>query len=185
VVSANDPIADTGSEPTGQIEGETADDRPVPPEPDTDPEPVGLRAVLEAEIDGVRSNYSEAALTVDGTIPDVRVRADELLESVFRNLLSNAIQHNDTQVPEVTVSVSITDDTAEIRIADNGPGIPDDRKETVFGKGEKGLDSDGTGIGLYLVNTLVEQYGGAVRIDDATPRGTVVTVELRTASSGR
>ncbi|WP_424017476.1 DUF7500 family protein [Halorientalis pallida] len=41
VVSSGDPIADTGSEPTGQIEGDTASDRPVPPEPDTDPGPAG------------------------------------------------------------------------------------------------------------------------------------------------
>jgi pyruvate/2-oxoglutarate dehydrogenase complex dihydrolipoamide acyltransferase (E2) component len=41
VVSSGDPIADTGSEPAGRIDGETASDRPVPPEPDTDPESAG------------------------------------------------------------------------------------------------------------------------------------------------
>ncbi|WP_299266900.1 DUF7500 family protein [Halorientalis sp.] len=44
VVSANDPIADTGSGPTGQIEGSTTDDRPAPSEPEPDPEPTGAPA---------------------------------------------------------------------------------------------------------------------------------------------
>ncbi|MFT4946130.1 MAG: signal transduction histidine kinase, partial [Natronomonas sp.] len=41
-----------------------------------------------------------------------------------------------------------------------------------------GLDSSGTGIGLYLVNTLVESYDGAVWIEDAEPEGAIFVVEL-------
>ena len=48
VVSSGDPIADTGSEPTGQIEGDTTDDRPVPPEDDIEPEPTGAPAAPAA-----------------------------------------------------------------------------------------------------------------------------------------
>jgi PAS domain S-box-containing protein len=152
---------------------------------DAEPEPVALRPLLIERIEEADSAHETASITAADDLPDVRVLADEMLGSVFRNLLKNAVQHNDTDRPTVTVSGSVTDGRVHVHVADDGPGIPDDRKESVFGKGEKGLDSDGTGIGLYLVNTLVEQYGGAVRIDDATPRGTVVTVELRTASSGR
>jgi signal transduction histidine kinase len=101
-----------------------------------------------------------------------------MLQSVFRNLVKNAIEHNDKTVPEVTVSVSERDDTVLARVADNGPGIPDEQRSEIFGKGEKGLESDGTGIGLYLVSTLVDQYGGDVWIEDNEPEGTVFTVEL-------
>jgi len=73
------------------------------------------------------------------------------------------------------------DDHVTIRIADNGPGIPDERKERVFGRGEQGLESAGTGVGLYLVDTLVERYGGSVRIEDNTPCGAVVVLTLPTA----
>jgi signal transduction histidine kinase len=65
-----------------------------------------------------------------------------------------------------------------VRIADNGPGVPDERKESVFGKGEKGLESDGTGIGTYLVKTLVSRYSGTVWVEDNEPRGAVFVVEL-------
>ena len=51
--------------------------------------------------------------------------------------------------------------------------------ELLSNYGEKGLDSDGTGIGLYLVQTLVERYGGAVWIEDNEPEGSVFVVEMR------
>jgi signal transduction histidine kinase len=44
------------------------------------------------------------------------------------------------------------------------------------------LESPGTGVGLYLVRTLVDGYGGDVWIDDNDPRGSVFSVRLRTAS---
>jgi len=126
------------------------------------------------------------------------VRANEMLGSVFRNLLKNAVQHNDKPVPTVAVSSNTVDESIKIRVADNGPGISDAAKEDIFGKGEKGLDSEGTGIGLYLVKSLVESYGGDVWIEDReeddvidtetpaeTPsEGAVFVVELPTVGDG-
>nr|WP_305882660.1 sensor histidine kinase [Haloplanus ruber] len=105
-----------------------------------------------------------------------------MLGSVFRNLLNNAVQHSDRDEPSVTVSASATDDAVTVRVADDGPGIPDDRKERVFGKGEKGIESEGTGLGLYLVYTLVDQYGGEVWIEDNDPCGTVFVLQFERAS---
>jgi signal transduction histidine kinase len=51
----------------------------------------------------------------------------------------------------------------------------------VFERGEKGLDSDGTGLGLYLVDELVSRYGGEVRTSENEPRGTVFSIELNRA----
>ncbi|WP_311172399.1 PAS domain S-box protein [Halobellus ordinarius] len=145
---------------------------------DRDRHRVDLWQSLESELDEVRSKHSGAAITVTGSVPEISVVADEMLDSVFRNLLTNAIQHNDSTIPEVDVAVEERPETALISIADNGPGIPDRQKEGVFGKGEKGLESSGTGIGLYLVETLVEAYGGDVWVEDNDPRGAVFFVEL-------
>jgi PAS domain S-box-containing protein len=145
---------------------------------EADLRPVGLRTALEEEIDDTRASYGEALVRVEGSIPGVRVRADEMLGSVFRNLLSNAIQHNDTEIPKVTVSASVDDGTALVEVADNGPGIPDDRKAEIFEEGQKDLGSTGTGLGLYLVETLVERYGGEVHVEDNEPEGAVFVVEL-------
>ncbi|MFB6297614.1 MAG: PAS domain S-box protein [Salinirussus sp.] len=142
---------------------------------------VDLRNVLENELDQVRSSHSGALVTVEESIPEVSVIANDMLASVFRNLMKNAIQHNDKDVPQVAVSATVEDGSVVVSIADNGPGIPDAQKENVFGRGEKGLDSPGTGLGLYLVRTLVDIYGGEVWVEDNDPEGTVAVVELPTA----
>ena len=139
---------------------------------------VGLRPLLTAEIDNVRASYPDAAILVDGQIDDVTVLADEMLASVFRNLLKNAIQHNDKPVPEVHVAVEEQPEEVVVSIADNGPGVADAHKETIFGKGEKGLESSGTGIGLYLVSMLVDRYGGEIQVTDNEPEGAVFQLTL-------
>jgi len=150
---------------------------------------VALRSVLEDVLDEIRSTRPEAVVTVEGSIPRETVLANEMLDSVFRNVLKNAIQHNDEDVPAVTVSATARregegegqGDAVVVRVADNGPGVPDGQKASIFGKGEKGLESAGTGIGLYLVRTLVDTYGGDVRVEDNDPEGAVFVVELPTA----
>jgi len=143
-------------------------------------EAVSLRETLQAELDRRQEAFGHATISLRGDVPDVDVRANDLLASVFRNLLNNAVQHSDRAEPAVEISADITrgDHTAIVRVADNGPGIPPSRQETVFGKGEKGIESESTGLGLYLVQSLVEHYGGDVWIEANEPRGTVVVVEL-------
>ncbi|EMA41020.1 PAS domain S-box protein [Halobiforma nitratireducens] len=156
-------------------------------ERNADRKPIPLEDVLWSELEGVRSRYADARVELETPVPDVAVVADEMLESVVENLLVNAIVHNDGPTPRVTVSADADPEhgRVELRVADDGPGVPDDRKDEVFGKGEKGLDSPGTGLGLYLVSTLVEQYGGNVWLEDNDPKGTVVVVTLRIADSKR
>jgi len=139
---------------------------------------VDLRNVLEKEVSEVQSSYPDAAVTYGTTIPSVVIETTDMISSVFRNLLKNAIQHNEQTVAEVTVSATERDDVVAVRIADNGPGIPDDQKATLFGKGERDLESAGSGMGLYLVDTLVTSYGGEVWIEDNDPDGSIFVVEL-------
>jgi len=144
----------------------------------TELEPVALREMLELELTTARDSHPDARFHNSGEIPQVSVRANEMLPSVFRNLLENAVRHNDEETPKTTVSCKELPESVRVRIADNGPGIPDSQKEQIFGKGEKGLDSPGTGIGLYLVNTLTTQFGGDVWVEDNDPKGAVFVVEL-------
>lgn len=144
--------------------------------------PTALRDVLESELSLRRDSFSGAEFAVRGRIPDVTVTANSMLSSVFRNLLNNAVQHNDKPDPAVEVSCELREETVLVRIADNGPGVPDGQKNEVFGKGEKGPDSPGAGIGLHLVHTLVDQYGGEVWVEDNDPTGAVFVVELPTAT---
>ena len=144
-----------------------------------DPAEMALQSTLETVVEETRSVHPDSVIEVEGTIPDVPVLADEMLPSMFDNLLSNAIHHSDKEVPSVTVAVDAGEETVQIRVADNGPGVPDDRKEAIFGKGEKGIESSRTGLGLYLVKTLADKYDGAVWVEDNDPEGAVFVVELR------
>jgi PAS domain S-box-containing protein len=141
-------------------------------------EPTALAGSLGGQVEAVRSAHEEAAVELRGPIPEVTVAADGMLDSVFRNLLKNAIQHNTADVPEVIISTEERNGTVRVRVADDGPGVPAERKEEIFGRGEKGTESGGTGIGTYLVGTLVTRYGGDVWVEDNEPRGAVFVVEL-------
>ncbi|MEY7849208.1 ATP-binding protein [Natrarchaeobius sp. A-rgal3] len=147
-------------------------------QPEAEDRRVPLARTVVQQVRETRSGHPDADVTIEGELPAVQLSADEMLEAVFRNLLQNAVQHNDKATPEVSVSAERLDDRVAVRIADNGPGIPDSRKSTIFGRGEKGLASAGSGIGLYLVQTLVDRYDGTVWVEDREPDGSVFVVEL-------
>jgi len=139
---------------------------------------VNLRASLRSEIEDIQSSYPNTTITSETAVPDVPVRANEMLASVFRNILKNAVEHNDSETPTITVSATERSESVVVRFADNGPGVADARKDEIFGKGEKGLESQGTGLGLYLVQLLVGSNGGDVWVEDNDPEGAVFVVEL-------
>lgn len=143
-----------------------------------DLEPTAVCEVLDAEVAKHRSMYPEATFRVDDSFPDISVQANDLLSSVFRNILNNAVQHNHNDNPVVEVGCNATDETIEISIADNGPGIPEDQKDSIFGRGQDGLDDPAAGLGLYLVDQLVDSYSGELWVEDNEPAGSVFVVEL-------
>ncbi|MFW6045361.1 MAG: ATP-binding protein, partial [Natronomonas sp.] len=150
---------------------------------EADVEAVSLDQHLDSVIENARSTYDNVIIIVEEEEPDARVVGDELLEAVFRNLVQNAVVHNDKDTPEIHISTTLDEGTVTVVVADNGPGIPDEQKEEIFGKGEKGLDSSGAGSGLYLVRTVVEQYDGDVWIEDNDPEGSAFVVELPNADA--
>jgi signal transduction histidine kinase len=149
---------------------------------DPDLEPVALAAVLTEEVARRRQTFADATIELDEP-PAVTVAANELLAAVFRNLINNAVQHNDTDDPTVTITAEDHGESVVVRVADDGPGVPDEHKADLFSADVKGLESDGTGMGLYLVERLVDIYGGDVRVEDNTPRGAVFVVELPTTAA--
>ncbi|MFC4988164.1 PAS domain-containing sensor histidine kinase [Saliphagus infecundisoli] len=141
-------------------------------------EPTPLSSVLDTELSLREESFPEAEFVLEDPVPDVEVAVNGMASSLFRNLLNNAVQHNDGETPVVKVSCEARREDVVVRIADDGPGIPDAQKEVVFAKGEKSLGSPGSGLGLHLVRTLVDQYGGDVRIEDNEPTGAVFVVSL-------
>jgi len=89
------------------------------------------------------------------------------LELVLRNLISNAIKHHDRRDGRVSVSGRRLDGFYEFVVADDGPGIPRDHQERIFGMFQQLKPRDrleGSGIGLALVRKIVVRHGGAIRV---------------------
>jgi len=149
-------------------------------EGDTDAhlESILISDIIETEVAAIEQGFDEVEIVVSD-VPKEPVIANSMLASVFRNLFHNAIHHNDKSVPKITVTTENREDSFVIHVADNGPGIADDRKSEIFGKGQKGLESSGTGIGLYLIGELIEMFGGDVWMRDNDPEGTIFSVELQ------
>lgn len=147
-------------------------------------EPVDLTSVLEDEIANARRLYGADSIAVEDDLPQVSVRAGHLLSAVFGNLISNAMLYAGDD-GGARVDVDVDEETATVRIADRGPGIPDHRKEQIFSRDDAeagaGADSEGLGIGLFLVDQLVRQYRGDVWVEDNEPQGSIFHVSLERA----
>jgi signal transduction histidine kinase len=143
---------------------------------------VGLGTVVETEVKKAEQLYDAVEISVVTDLPETEVRANELLSSVFGNLLSNAVFYNDKETPVIEIAVEEDDDRVTARVADNGPGIPAQRRERIFEEGEQGAESTGMGIGLSLVDRLITRYGGDIWIEGNEPEGSVFCVALHRAS---
>ncbi|MFB6129431.1 MAG: ATP-binding protein [Salinigranum sp.] len=136
-------------------------------------EVVSLVDVLEETLADLRA--TSRGVDVETSFPgDVQVVADDLLPRVFSNLLVNAVEHNDSVTPRIGVEVETTDESALVRVSDNGPGIPESERATLF---DRDTHRD-HGLGLFLVKTLAERYGGSVELTETGGGGTTFTVEL-------
>ncbi len=115
-------------------------------------------------------------------VPPVQANA-ERLEAVFHNLLSNAIQAMTHRGGRITATTSrAASGQVEIRLADNGPGIPESLRERVFNPGVSGKNGS-LGIGLWLVETFIHQFDGQIDFVSG-PAGTTFTILLPASGGG-
>ena len=124
--------------------------------------PISLNDVIE----NVVSLFPDADIRY--TPQDRWVAADDLLSTVFVNLIGNAVKFGG---PGVTVRISAREEEGFVAVSveDTGPGIPDAEKPLVFEKFRKSGARSGKGLGLYIVRTLIERYGGRVWVEDRVP----------------
>lgn len=108
------------------------------------------------------------------------------LEIIFRNLLDNALKYSGER-PQVEVESRTNGHArATVLIGDNGPGIPVNLRRKIFGRfvrlgSELERKAAGTGLGLYIVRTLVKRMGGKIQVRNKTSGpGTIFEVELPT-----
>ena len=152
--------------------------------------PVSLRDVLTRSQGFLRSYYRTGAHRLVVDIPSELdlVRGNSLtVEQVFVNLLLNSAQASDTPLtvqvrasvaePYQLVSLGIAPPMLRVRVQDDGPGIPDRHRSSIFRPFFTTRD-EGTGLGLATAKEAVESLGGAIALD-ASPDGTCFSVYLK------
>jgi len=114
------------------------------------------------------------------------VLADSLARQVFINLIGNSAKFSGSGAV-IDIAVQDAGELVEVGVTDNGPGIPDDLKPVIFDRFRKGKTSkSGKGLGLFIVRSLIESYGGRIWAADAVPgkaeEGTAIHFTLRKAA---
>jgi signal transduction histidine kinase len=106
--------------------------------------------------------------------------SEEHLEDVWINLLLNArdaIQRPGAGLIMITTGLSTHDRMIEIKIQDNGMGIPADQFERIFAPFHT-TKEHGTGLGLPICRDVVARHGGTIRVESEIARGTAFIVSL-------
>jgi len=102
------------------------------------------------------------------------------VERIVDNLLSNAVRHTPIDA-RIWVTLSRDGDGMLITVADDGPGVPDELRETVFDayqRGRAGMEVPGVGVGLYLVSTFATEQGGRAWVEPRPGGGAAFKVWL-------
>lgn len=100
------------------------------------------------------------------------------LERVFFNLILNACEATADSQGSITVEAKSTGDAFEIRIHDNGHGIPGSIRHTLFDPFVSFGKPNGTGLGLAIVSKIVQDHAGSVTVEQTSEAGTTVLVRL-------
>ncbi|KXX65074.1 hypothetical protein AY586_11425 [Marichromatium gracile] len=155
-----------------------------------DPTEFSLREVVDEVLELVAGRIVERGVEVTVSDAPVWILGDRpRLTEVFLNLIDNAVKFmGDQSAPRIDIGLETLDDALVVVVADNGKGIDPRHLHKVFGLFERlDLEGEGTGIGLALVQRIVEVHGGRIWAESPGPgQGarfcfTLAGLELRAA----
>lgn len=138
--------------------------------------PIKIKETIKPAI----NEYEEAVESKDIEIKldagECKVHAGPLLKELFKNLITNSLHHADCS--QIKIKTESRDGRCVVSYSDDGVGIPDEKKQSVFKKGY--TDSGGSGLGLYLVKKIVERYEGELELTDSREGGAEFKITLKT-----
>lgn len=145
------------------------------------PVPADLSQVATSVADEIRVAWPDRAIEV-GVRGDPHGEWDPArLSQVISNLVGNAIGYGDPKMP-VRVLVDGTTDNVRLEVSNQGPPIPPDLIHVLFEPFRRGVSADrspgGLGLGLYIVQQIVQTHGGTIAVESSAGKGTTFTVRL-------
>ncbi len=127
-----------------------------------------------------QKRFKNVSLT--STVPDDAALpvaiADNRLQQVLVNLLLNAADATSQETaPSIELSADIRDETVEIRVADNGPGVAEGDRRHIFDPFFTTKDpGEGTGLGLSICHGILTNHGGDIHVEPHADRGAVFVI---------
>lgn len=141
-----------------------------------DGRPWQLDELVASVVDDVTAPVADGTVSV--SVPSVSVSLDkELARYAFRNLVENAVEHNDSPEPRIVVRGERTGLGLRITVADNGPGIPESERNALESGAEDAL-THASSLGLWGTSWAVQTLGGSVTIGESELGGAAVTIDL-------
>jgi len=135
--------------------------------------PIEIMNTIKNTIKFIKDSYQERDIDiqVDSISKEVYIQANNLIRDVFENILINAVKHNIN--PKVEIIVRFSREVFEkihylkIEFIDNGVGIEDARKETIFQRAyNEDKSISGMGLGLSLVKKIIDSFNGKIWVED-------------------
>lgn len=144
-----------------------------------DTEPANFAEGVEVILNELKTQIREKKLTIEQiyekNMPPIQADP-KLLVIIFQNLITNAIKYT-PEGGKITIEIKTRDGNILLRVSDNGGGIPEHQQQKIFTKlfradNANDYDPDGSGLGLYITKSIVEQTGGKIWFDSAEKKGT-------------
>jgi len=144
------------------------------------PELTDLQQIIRRAIEAVhaRPEFRNRAITLEAGAELDGMLDPRKLERAFFNLVLNACEATPVGDSGVTVDVQTRKDYFEIRVVDQGSGVPENIRARVFDPFVSSGKPNGTGLGLAIVSKIVGDHGGSVKVERTSARGTVMLVRL-------
>jgi two-component system OmpR family sensor kinase len=147
-----------------------------------DSKPVDINKVVEDAVISARAAGPDHPVTLNSSNDEIFTLGDEVrIHQVVANLLANARAHTPIGTP-ITVSVASTDAGVEIAVADKGPGLSLDDQKRIFERFYRAdasrvrTGSDGSGLGLSIVDAVMRAHGGSVSVQSTPGEGAIFTL---------